>query len=298
MLAGVIVPSSSVAGGAVFATVGAASGADYRTATVTTRSVAQTLDAVATIEPANQAAVAFPVSGTVASTTVAVGDTVAIGQVLATLDTTALQATVDERQAALDQAELTLERARNGESVGGSGKWERKRRAHPGGGVHADPTSTGQPRRPAPTRRSAPPSRRCSTRSSTSTPTSSPRSTHSTPPTSCARRRPPIRPIRRPPPRRARRRRRHTTSTDDASTTACRDALQAVLDAQHTVAKSQPALAQAATALDALLEARASTSSANGIRLDRIVVARASSTGSAPTGRQRRARHRRRRRKT
>ena len=44
------------------------------------------------------------------------------GQLLATLDTTALQATVDERQAALDQAELTLERARNGESVGSVGK--------------------------------------------------------------------------------------------------------------------------------------------------------------------------------
>ena len=58
-------------------------------------------------------------SGTVATVDVAVGDKVGVGQKLATLDTTSLQASVDQSQAALDQAELTLEKALNGESVGG-----------------------------------------------------------------------------------------------------------------------------------------------------------------------------------
>ncbi len=276
VLAGVIVAAVVVAGGAVFATVGGASGADYRTATVSTRSVAQTLDTVATIEPANQAAVAFPVSGTVASTAVAVGDTVGTGQLLATLDTTALQATVDERQAALDQAELTLERARNGESVGASGSGSQNGNGS-GARVEAAAFTPAQGNtRSAATRTSSndpqlaaaqqavldgqkqvdadllaaqqalaaadqicgasPPA---PARAPAPTSTTSPTTTSTTPTT--------------------------TPTTGEASgTTACRDALQAVLDAQHTVAQSQTALAQASTALDALLETRASTSSANG----------------------------------
>ena len=79
------------------------------------------LHAVATVEPVSQASVAFPVAGTVASVDVAVGDTVAVGDPLASLDTEALEATLTERQAALDQAELVLEKALDGESVGGTG---------------------------------------------------------------------------------------------------------------------------------------------------------------------------------
>ena len=85
-----------------------------------TRRSTETLD-VATIEPVSQATVAFPVSGTVASTSVAVGHTVTIGQILATLDIADLQATLNEKQAALAEAELTLQLALNGESVTPSG---------------------------------------------------------------------------------------------------------------------------------------------------------------------------------
>jgi multidrug efflux pump subunit AcrA (membrane-fusion protein) len=289
VLAGVIVTVVVVAGGAVFATVGGASGADYRTATVATRSVAQTLDAVATIEPANQAAVAFPVSGTVASTAVAVGQAVAPGQVLATLDTAALHATVDERQAALDQAELTLERARNGDSVGGSGT-----SSGSGNGVRIQAaaftptaTSTGKPEAGTTSTDSqlaaaqqavldaqkqvdadllaaeqalATADRICA---ATPIPTAS-----ATTPSSTTT---PTTP---------------TTTDGDAGATACRDALQAVLDAQHTVSQSQTALAQTSTALDALLQARASTSVGNGTSpQSRAQSQSPSASGSGATGR-------------
>ena len=45
------------------------------------------------------------------------GATVTAGQALATLDTTALQANLHNKQAALDQANLTLQKALDGQSV-------------------------------------------------------------------------------------------------------------------------------------------------------------------------------------
>jgi multidrug efflux pump subunit AcrA (membrane-fusion protein) len=108
---------AAVAGGVAVAASG--DEADhYRTATAGLQSVAQTLAEVAVIEPASQAAISFPVSGTVASVDVAVGDTVDVSTPLASLDAGSLQAAVHTAQAELDQAELTLERALNGEDVG------------------------------------------------------------------------------------------------------------------------------------------------------------------------------------
>jgi HlyD family secretion protein len=93
----------------------------YRTSTAAVRSVDETLHRVGTIEPVSQADVGFPVDGTVASVAVAVGDSVAVGQALASLDTTSLEATLVEKQAALDNAELTLEKALAGEDVSSGG---------------------------------------------------------------------------------------------------------------------------------------------------------------------------------
>ena len=93
----------------------------YRTAVATTGSVDQVLRSVATIEPVTQAAVAFPIAGTVESVDVSVGDRVAVGTRLASLETASLERTLRQQQAALDQAELNLERALNGESVGTTG---------------------------------------------------------------------------------------------------------------------------------------------------------------------------------
>jgi RND family efflux transporter MFP subunit len=83
----------------------------YRTATVTRTSVDQTLQRSGTVEPVAQATVAFPISGTVAGVSMQPGDTVTTGQTLATIDTTALQSTLTQKQAALAAAQLTLEKA-------------------------------------------------------------------------------------------------------------------------------------------------------------------------------------------
>jgi multidrug efflux pump subunit AcrA (membrane-fusion protein) len=91
-----------------------------RTATVGRGDVTQTLDQVASVEPVVQASVAFPIAGTVAEVSVDVGDAVDTGDSLASLDTTSLLATLHEKEASLDSAELTLERAENGESTNGA----------------------------------------------------------------------------------------------------------------------------------------------------------------------------------
>ncbi len=94
-----------------------ADGGGFRTATVASRPVEQVLDGVATVEPVDQARVAFPVAGTVSSVAVSVGDEVIAGQTLAALDPESLEVALHEQQAALAQAELRLEQMLNGEAV-------------------------------------------------------------------------------------------------------------------------------------------------------------------------------------
>ncbi len=84
------------------------SAATYRWTTVATADVTQTLDSYGTITPVNQAAVAFPVSGTVKSVAVKVGDKVSAGSVLAGLDTTSLQSTLDLARSTLATAQNKL----------------------------------------------------------------------------------------------------------------------------------------------------------------------------------------------
>jgi multidrug efflux pump subunit AcrA (membrane-fusion protein) len=96
-----------------------ASGGSYRTAAVQIHGVDSVLTGVATIEPVAQATLAFPVAGTVASVNVNLGDQVAAGGTLASLDTQALTETLHTKEAALAQAQLTLSKALSGQSVGG-----------------------------------------------------------------------------------------------------------------------------------------------------------------------------------
>ncbi|MGN6694289.1 MAG: HlyD family efflux transporter periplasmic adaptor subunit [Aquihabitans sp.] len=109
-----------VLGGAV-AAAGARSddGPTYRTVTASTESVDQELHSVGTVEPVSQASVAFPVAGTVAGVDVEVGQEVTVGSRLATLDVDDLEVTLHEKQAALDQANLVLQLALDGEDVSG-----------------------------------------------------------------------------------------------------------------------------------------------------------------------------------
>jgi trimeric autotransporter adhesin len=80
----------------------------YRTAAVGTGTAVQTLDAVATITPVNQANLNFNASGTVSAVNVSVGQRVTAGQTLASLDVTSLQAGVTSAQASLASAQATL----------------------------------------------------------------------------------------------------------------------------------------------------------------------------------------------
>jgi HlyD family secretion protein len=97
-------------------TSGAATG-NYVTARAAVADVAAQYQNVASIVPVNGAAVAFPVAGTVDTVDVSLGDTVTTGQQLATLDTTSLTDTLHQKQAALTQAQLTLQKALDGEST-------------------------------------------------------------------------------------------------------------------------------------------------------------------------------------
>lgn len=90
---------SSTAGGLSITTV---------TVPVTTGTIQQTVTSSGTIEPASQANLNFAVSGTVTAVDVKAGQTVTAGQVLATLDTTALTAQVDAAQSQLTAAQDKL----------------------------------------------------------------------------------------------------------------------------------------------------------------------------------------------
>ena len=105
-------------GGTLVARTSGADAVSYRTAAAQLRDVGAVFSSVATIEPVSQAAVGFPVSGTVATVDVQVGDTVTLGQQLAMLDTGSLEQALRARQAELDQAELVLSKALAGEDVG------------------------------------------------------------------------------------------------------------------------------------------------------------------------------------
>ncbi len=98
-LAGVVVAIVVVA-------TGASGAGGYRTALSTTATVEQTLSVTGTVAPVNKATANFQVSGTVSAVNVAVGQTVAAGQLLASLDTTTLQQDVSSAQLKLsaDQA--------------------------------------------------------------------------------------------------------------------------------------------------------------------------------------------------
>ncbi len=90
---------SSTAGGLSITTV---------TVPVTTGTIQQTVTSSGTIEPANQANLNFAVSGVVTGVNVKAGQTVTAGQVLATVDTTALNEQLNAAQAQLTAAQDKL----------------------------------------------------------------------------------------------------------------------------------------------------------------------------------------------
>ena len=84
------------------------SGPAYRLATVSSADVTATLNEVGNLTPAQQADVAFPVSGTVANVAVSAGQQVTAGQTLGTLDTSALKASLTSAESTLANANLKV----------------------------------------------------------------------------------------------------------------------------------------------------------------------------------------------
>ena len=106
-----------VAGGVTAYAATRQSAPTYRTATVGTQSVDQVLQETGTIEPSASAVVSFPVSGTVASVLVAMGDRVKTGQKMAALDTTTLRDTVASASSTVANTKLTLYQAETGQAA-------------------------------------------------------------------------------------------------------------------------------------------------------------------------------------
>jgi multidrug efflux pump subunit AcrA (membrane-fusion protein) len=88
------------------ATTGNGAG-NYRTVAATTGNVEQLLTLTGTVAPVSEASATFAVSGTVTRGDVAVGDSVAAGQELATIDTKPLQDAVTQAEATLATAQET-----------------------------------------------------------------------------------------------------------------------------------------------------------------------------------------------
>lgn len=83
-----------------------------RTATAALQTLEKTVSATGTVTPTVQDDVDFVVSGTVTAVKVAAGDTVAKGQVLATVDTLQLKASLLDARATLAEAKATLASAK------------------------------------------------------------------------------------------------------------------------------------------------------------------------------------------
>jgi multidrug efflux pump subunit AcrA (membrane-fusion protein) len=133
----VVIVAAAGAGAAIALT--RSSGHSYRTVTVTRASVAQALEGTGTIEAVSQAAVAFPISGTVQNVDVQLGSRVTTGQTLATLQNGPLVQTMLQQQAQLAQANVTLTKALDAQTSGVSGT------ATVSASTTVDPTTTAAP---------------------------------------------------------------------------------------------------------------------------------------------------------
>lgn len=95
-------------------------GPSYRTASVERADVDATLDSLGMIQPIHQANLSFPVAGTVSSVSAAAGQHVTVGQVLAQLDATSLDAQVASAQSAVAAAEARLAADESSQATGTS----------------------------------------------------------------------------------------------------------------------------------------------------------------------------------
>jgi macrolide-specific efflux system membrane fusion protein len=112
----VVVVLAAGAGLGIWLTTGSA-GADYELTSAATGTVQQSVSATSTIEAVNQADVDFATAGKVATVSVVVGQQVAAGAVLGTLDPSTLQATVAQDEASVAGDESKLDSDESGQTV-------------------------------------------------------------------------------------------------------------------------------------------------------------------------------------
>lgn len=118
-LTAVVAVLAVVGGGTAVAVAATSSGGhNYRTALVTRGTVSQTLSLTGTLNPVSQSNADFPVSGTVAAVKVHVGQSVAAGQTLATLQTSSLRQQVTSAEASVASARSTLAADENAQANG------------------------------------------------------------------------------------------------------------------------------------------------------------------------------------
>ena len=115
-MAGAIALVVVAAGSAVGVAATGERGPSRRVATVGLASVTETVESSGTITSSLKLTPSFSTSGTVKSVDVKVGDRVRKGQVLATLDTTSLEASVASAKAALASAKQQLEADKTGQT--------------------------------------------------------------------------------------------------------------------------------------------------------------------------------------
>src|SRR5262249_43722048 len=92
-----------------------------RTTTVRGGGVTQTVSANGAIASPSTPAATFGVAGTVSTLNVSVGSKVTKGQILATLDSSTFQASVDEAEAAVTAAQASVDAAQSASTGTGSG---------------------------------------------------------------------------------------------------------------------------------------------------------------------------------
>jgi multidrug efflux pump subunit AcrA (membrane-fusion protein) len=134
-----------VAGGAGTAYAAmSGSGPSYRLATATPSDVTAALQEVGTLAPVEQADVAFPVTGPVKSVDVVPGQHVVAGQTLGSLDTTALEASLNGARVALANANLQVSNdlASEDDAAGGSGGGSGSGSSGSSPGSSSSPTSS------------------------------------------------------------------------------------------------------------------------------------------------------------
>jgi multidrug efflux pump subunit AcrA (membrane-fusion protein) len=116
-LAGAVVVAAGAVGGWALARPDESSATTPITATATVGTIRQTVAATGTLAPAQRADLTFQVSGTVTTVPVTVGDKVAKGATVATIDDTDLQTAVDAAQAGVTSAQDQVDAAGGGSSA-------------------------------------------------------------------------------------------------------------------------------------------------------------------------------------